>query len=98
MPRIGLSLAALFLAAVALAQGPAAPGQPLQVPAGQPMNVVPTPGAGAPAAQPAPAAVDPQLKAHLDAWESTMKASTNFYAECVLVRKNTLRKTEKPYK
>lgn len=98
MPRIGLSLAALFVAAVAPAQGPATPGQPLP---GQPTNRVPVPGGGAPAApavQPAPAAVDPKLKAHLDNWEATMKGAKDFYSECTRVRKNLLHKTEKAAK
>lgn len=96
MPRIGLTFAALFVAAFALAQGPAAPGQPLQVP-GPPASRVPVPGGGAPAVQPT-LPVDPKIKAHLDAWESRMKESTNFYSECRVVRKNLLHKTEKNLK
>ena len=81
MRPVGMTLAAVLLAALAAqAQPPAVPGAP---------PVTPT-------APPAPT-VDPKLESHLAGWEQRMGAVTNFHTKFELTRTEAVYKKDQKY-
>src|SRR5258708_4735467 len=97
MRAFGVALCLLVVAgSLASAQIPG--GAP---PTGSPTGRVPTPGAGQPgitpvALQPA-APPNPQVLAHLKAWEAKMAGLTNLYTTCELKREDRVLKKTKNY-
>jgi TIGR03009 family protein len=104
MRRPVLTLAAALAAGSAVAQTPpVSPVQPART------DVLPTPGSGNPVGvQPgglpaglpvgqSPAAIDPALKVHLDAWEKSIAGITNFFTSTNLTKKNAILKKETQY-
>jgi TIGR03009 family protein len=88
MRTIGVTAVLVAVGSVATAQGPGV----------QPAGRVPTPGAGqgvvTTALQP-PAAPDPQVVAHLKAWEAKMAGLQNLYTKCEVTREEAILKKKK---